>query len=47
MRYDLIIIGGGLVGAGLATALRDSGLCIALVDARPPQQRRSAFVCLK
>lgn len=36
MHYDLIIIGGGLVGAGLAVALRDSPLQIALVDARLP-----------
>lgn len=34
--YDLIIIGGGLVGAGLAVALRDSGLRIALIEARLP-----------
>jgi 2-octaprenyl-6-methoxyphenol hydroxylase len=36
MQFDLIIVGGGLVGAGLAVALRDSGLCLALVDARLP-----------
>lgn len=36
LRYDLIIVGGGLVGAGLAVALRHSGLHIALVDARLP-----------
>lgn len=36
MRFDLIIVGGGLVGAGLAAALRHSGLHIALVDARLP-----------
>lgn len=35
-HYDLIIVGGGLVGAGLAVALRHSGLKIALVDARLP-----------
>ena len=35
-RYDLIIIGGGLVGAGFAAALQSSGLRIALVDARMP-----------
>lgn len=34
--YDLIIVGGGLVGAGLAVALRHSGLKIALIDARLP-----------
>jgi 2-octaprenyl-6-methoxyphenol hydroxylase len=36
MRYDLIIVGGGLVGAGLAVALRHSNLQIALIDARLP-----------
>lgn len=36
MVYDLIIVGGGLVGTGLAAALRTSGLRIALVDARVP-----------
>ncbi len=33
MHYDLIIVGGGLVGAGLAVALQDTGWQIALVDA--------------
>lgn len=36
MRFDLIIVGGGLVGAGLAAALRQSPLQIALIDARVP-----------
>lgn len=36
MRYDIIIIGGGLVGAGFAVALQSSDLRIALVDARLP-----------
>ena len=36
MHYDLIIVGGGLVGAGLAVALRATNLKIALVDARVP-----------
>ncbi len=36
MRYDIVIIGGGLVGTGLAAALRDSGFRIALIDARMP-----------
>lgn len=35
-RFDLIIVGGGLVGASLALALRSSGLSIALIDARQP-----------
>lgn len=38
MRYDVIIVGGGLVGAGLAVALRGSGLQIALIDAKLPTQ---------
>lgn len=35
-QFDLVIVGGGLVGAGLAAALRRSGLRIALIDARLP-----------
>lgn len=37
MHYDLIIVGGGLVGAGLAAALRQTGLQIALIEARAPR----------
>lgn len=36
MKFDIVIIGGGLVGASLALALKDSGLKIALVESRPP-----------
>src|SRR5579883_942585 len=36
MHYDLIIVGGGLVGAGLAAALPDKR--IALIDAKLPSQ---------
>lgn len=32
--YDLAIVGGGIVGATLACALRDSGLSIALIEAQ-------------
>lgn len=32
MKFDVIIIGGGLVGASLAAALKDSGLAIALIE---------------
>ncbi|WP_369816922.1 UbiH/UbiF family hydroxylase [Nitrosovibrio sp. Nv17] len=36
MKFDVVIIGGGLVGAGLALALRNGGLGVALVEARTP-----------
>jgi len=36
MKYDITIIGGGLVGASLAAALKDSGLKIALIESREP-----------
>ncbi|PKO37145.1 MAG: ubiquinone biosynthesis protein UbiH [Betaproteobacteria bacterium HGW-Betaproteobacteria-6] len=36
-QFDLIIVGGGLAGASLALALRDTRLRIALVEARAPQ----------
>lgn len=35
MDYDIVIIGGGLVGASLAAALGRSGLSLALVEGRP------------
>ncbi len=35
MKFDVVIVGGGLVGASLALALKDSGLEIALVEFRP------------
>ena len=31
--YDILIVGGGLVGASLACALHDTGLCVALAEA--------------
>lgn len=37
-RFDLIIVGGGLAGASLAVALRDSRLRIALVETHAPQR---------
>lgn len=36
MRYDFIIVGGGLVGLSLVVALRDAPYTIALVDAKLP-----------
>lgn len=36
MKFDVVIIGGGLAGASLALALTNSGLKIALVESRPP-----------
>jgi len=36
--FDLVIVGGGLAGASLAVALRNSRLKIALVESRPPQR---------
>lgn len=35
--HDALIVGGGLVGASLALALRRSGLSVLLIDAEPPQ----------
>lgn len=36
-QFDLIIVGGGLAGASLALALRDSRLRIALVENQQPR----------
>lgn len=35
MNFDVIIVGGGLVGASLAAALKHSGLSLALVESQP------------
>ena len=35
-QYELIIVGGGVVGAGLASALSRFGMAVALIDARLP-----------
>ncbi|HEX5340710.1 MAG TPA: UbiH/UbiF/VisC/COQ6 family ubiquinone biosynthesis hydroxylase [Gammaproteobacteria bacterium] len=35
--FDLLVVGAGVVGAALACALRDSGLRIAILDARRPE----------
>jgi len=36
MKFDIVVIGGGLVGASLAVALKDSDLKIALVESHLP-----------
>ncbi len=35
MEFDVVIIGGGLVGASLAAALKHNGLTLALVESQP------------
>ena len=35
--YDVVIVGAGMVGAALACMLDDSGLRVAVIEARPPQ----------
>lgn len=35
-QYDIVIVGGGLVGASLAIALENKGLEVAMVEASPP-----------
>ncbi len=44
MKFDIVIIGGGIVGTSMALALKDSGLKIALVESRlpsPPPKNKS------
>src|SRR5438445_38114 len=36
MKFDVIIVGGGLVGAGLALGLKEAGLKVALAESCPP-----------
>ncbi len=36
MKFDVTIVGGGLVGASLALGLKNAGLKVALVESRPP-----------
>jgi 2-polyprenylphenol 6-hydroxylase len=42
MEFDVVIIGGGLVGASLAASLKLSGLSLALVESQPSLMRDSA-----
>ncbi|HEC0921004.1 TPA: FAD-dependent oxidoreductase, partial [Escherichia coli] len=35
-RLDVVIVGGGVVGAACALALADAGLAVALVEGREP-----------
>jgi 2-polyprenylphenol 6-hydroxylase len=42
MNFDVVIIGGGLVGASLAAALKHSGLSLALVESQPSLMREDA-----
>lgn len=36
MNFDIVIVGGGLVGASMAAALRDSGLTLVMVESQVP-----------
>ncbi|KMN38283.1 ubiquinone biosynthesis protein UbiH [Chromobacterium sp. LK1] len=37
LQYDVIVVGGGLVGASLALALERAGKSVALLEGRPPR----------
>ena len=46
-QFDLIIVGGGLAGASLAIALRDTPLRVALVENQAPiRSRKPTFAGL-
>ena len=42
-RYDVVIVGGGLVGASLAVALAPLSLRVALIEAAPPPQTGASW----
>jgi 2-octaprenyl-6-methoxyphenol hydroxylase len=46
LHYDVIIVGGGLVGASLALALRETALTFALVEARLPSANDARLFAL-
>ena len=37
-KFDIVVVGAGMVGSLFTAALRDSGLRIALIDGQPPQK---------
>lgn len=43
-QYDLVIVGGGLVGSSLLAALRDSGLNIAIIEANQHKTSESRIL---
>ena len=43
MDFDAVVVGSGLVGAGLALALKHAGLKLALVEAQPPRAPQAGW----